>query len=106
MKLRKCEILFITNLNLQLYLVKMSLEMNCIAISIESILILIVLAHFFTNDLAIKMQAFWHVRVSLEFIVLQSQSLFVECALDEANFRVCVVKLDVDGLFTYYEGLQ
>ncbi len=83
----------------------MSLEMNCIAISIE-ILLLIVLAHFFTNYLAIKMQAFWHVRVSLEFIVLQSQSLFVECALNEANFRVCVVKLDVDGLFTYYEGLQ
>jgi hypothetical protein len=84
----------------------MSLEMNCIVISIDSILILIVLAHFFTNYLAIKMQAFWHVWVSLEFIVLQNQSLFVECALNEASFRVCVVKLDVGGLFTYYEGLQ
>jgi hypothetical protein len=52
------------------------------------------------------MQAFWHVWVSLEIIVLQNQSLFVECALNEASFRVCVVKLDVGGLFTYYEGLQ
>jgi hypothetical protein len=84
----------------------MSLEMNCIVISIDSILILIVLAHVFTNYSTIKMQAFWHVWVSLEFIVLQNQSLFVECALNEANFRVCVVKLDVGGLFTYYEGLQ
>jgi hypothetical protein len=52
MELKKCEILFITNSNGKLNLVKMSLEMNFIVISIDSILILIVLAHFFTNFLA------------------------------------------------------
>jgi len=47
MELRKCKILFITNSNGQLNLVKMSLEMNCIVISIDSILILFVVAHLF-----------------------------------------------------------
>ncbi len=93
MELRKCKILFITNLNRQLNLVKMSLEMNCIVISIDSILILIILAHFFTNYLAIKMQAFWHLWVSLELIVLQSQSLFVEYALMKPTLEFVLLSL-------------